>query len=118
MNFGRPVVLVLSHIGNWESISQILPKFIGHVRNSTIYQKLGNRFIDEHVRSLRGRAGVEVFDRSEGFQKAIQLLRGGGAIGILSDQHAGDQGLWVPFFGKLASTSPLPGLLTRRTGAA
>src|SRR6266436_3127272 len=115
---GRPVVLVLSHIGNWESISQILPKFIGYVRNSTIYQKLGNRFIDEHVRSLRSRAGVETFDRSEGFQKPVQLLRGGGAIGILSDQHAGDQGLWVPFFGKLASTTSLPALLAKRTGAA
>jgi heptosyltransferase-2 len=115
---GRPVVLVLSHIGNWESISQILPKFIGYVRNSTIYQKFGNRFIDEHVRSLRGRAGVETFDRSEGFQKPVQLLRGGGAIGILSDQHAGDQGLWVPFFGRLASTTPLPALLAKRTDAA
>jgi len=28
------------------------------VRDGTIYQKLGNRFIDEHVRRLRGRAGV------------------------------------------------------------
>jgi lauroyl/myristoyl acyltransferase/ADP-heptose:LPS heptosyltransferase len=114
---GRPVVLILSHLGNWELCAQILPKFIGYVRNSTIYQKLGNRFIDEHVRKQRGRAGVEMFDRKEGFQKAIQLLRGGGAIGILSDQHAGDQGLWVPFFGKLASTSPLPALLAKRTDA-
>ena len=115
---GRPVVLVLSHLGNWELISQILPGFIGYVRNSTIYQKLGNRFIDEHVRKLRGRAGVEMFDRKEGFQKAIELLRGGGAIGILSDQHAGDQGLWAPFFDKLASTTSLPALLAKRTGAA
>ncbi len=115
---GRPVVLILSHLGNWELCAQILPKFIGYVRNSTIYQKLGNRRIDEHVRKLRGRAGVEMFDRKEGFQKAIQLLRSGGAVGILSDQHAGDQGLWVPFFGKLASTTPLPALLAKRTGAA
>src|SRR5437660_6926361 len=118
LHAGRPVVLVLSHLGNWELISQILPGFIGYVRNSTIYQKLGNRFIDEHVRKLRGRAGVEMFDRKEGFEKAIKLLRGGGAIGILSDQHAGDHGLWVPFFGRLASTSPLPALLAKRTGAA
>jgi len=117
LRVGRPVVLVLSHLGNWELISQILPKFIGYVRNSTIYQKLGNRFIDEHVRKLRGRAGVEMFDRKEGFQKAIELLRGGGAIGILSDQHAGDHGLWTPFFGRLGSTSPLPALLAKRTGA-
>jgi lipopolysaccharide heptosyltransferase II len=117
LRVGRPVVLVLSHLGNWELISQILPRFIGYVRNSTIYQKLGNRFIDEHVRKLRGRAGVEMFDRKEGFQKAIELLRGGGAIGILSDQHAGDHGLWTPFFGRLGSTSPLPALLAKRTGA-
>jgi len=115
---GRPVVLVLSHLANWELFAHILPTFIGYVRNSTIYKKLGNRFIDEHVRRVRGRAGVEMFDRKEGFEKAIKLLRGGGAIGILSDQHAGDHGLWVPFFGRLASTSPLPALLAKRTGAA
>jgi heptosyltransferase-2 len=115
---GRPVVLILSHLANWELFAHILPKFIGYVRNSTIYQKLGNRFIDEHVRRVRGRAGVEMFDRKEGFEEAIKLLRGGGAIGILSDQHAGDHGLWVPFFSRLASTSPLPALLAKRTGAA
>ncbi len=59
-----------------------------------------------------------MFDRAEGFDDAIALLREGGAIGILSDQHAGDQGLWTPLFGKLASTTPLPSLLARRTGAA
>ena len=115
---GRPVVLILSHIGNWELQAQMLPVAIGYVRNSTIYQPLKNRYIDKHVRTLRGRAGVELFDRNEGFQKAVELLRGGGAIGILSDQHAGDQGLWVPFFGKLASTTSLPALLAKRTGAA
>ena len=115
---GHPVVLILSHLANWELFAHILPKFIGYVRNSTIYQKLGNRFIDEHVRRGRGRAGVEMFDRREGFENAIKLLRGGGAIGILSDQHAGDHGLWAPFFGRLASTSPLPALLAKRTGAA
>jgi lipopolysaccharide heptosyltransferase II len=115
---GRPVVLILSHLANWELFAHILPKYIGYVRNSTIYQRLGNRFIDEHVRRVRGRAGVEMFDRKEGFDKAIKLLRDGGAIGILSDQHAGDHGVWVPFFGRLASTSPLPALLAKRTRAA
>jgi len=115
---GRPVVLILSHLANWELFAHILPKYIGYVRNSTIYQRLGNRFIDEHVRRVRGRAGVEMFDRKEGFDKAIKLLRDGGAIGILSDQHAGDHGVWAPFFGRLASTSPLPALLAKRTRAA
>jgi lipopolysaccharide heptosyltransferase II len=58
-----------------------------------------------------------LFDRRAGFQPVIDLLRSGGGVGILSDQHAGDQGIWTPFFGKLASTSPLPALLAKRSRA-
>jgi lipopolysaccharide heptosyltransferase II len=115
---GRPVVLVLSHLGNWELFAQILPHHFGYTRLSTVYQRLGNRYLDQFVGQQRARFGVELFDRSEGFAEAIRLLRGGGMIGILSDQHAGDHGMWTPFFGRLASTSPLPGLLCKRTGAA
>lgn len=114
---GRALVFALSHLGNWEIFAQLFPKYFGYVRNSTVYQKLGNRYIDADVRAKRARAGVELFDRKEGFHGAIELLRAGGVIGILSDQHAGDHGLWTPFFGRLASTSPLPGLLAKRTGA-
>lgn len=115
---GQPVVLVLSHIGSWELFAQLFPKHFGYVPLSTVYQPLGNRFIDQDVRQMRARAGVELFDRREGFQGAIALLRRGGLIGILCDQHAGDHGLWTPFFGRLASTTPLAGLLAKRTGAA
>jgi heptosyltransferase-2 len=115
---GRPVVVALSHLGNWEMFAQIVPHYFGYTRLGTVYQKLGNQHLDRFVRRQRARFGVELFDRSEGFQEAIRLLRGGGMIGILSDQHAGDHGMWTPFFGRLASTSPLPGLLCKRTGAA
>ncbi len=115
---GTPVVLVLSHMSTWELFAQLMPKFVGFVRNASVYQKLGNRFIDEHVRASRSRTGLELFDRREGFQPVIDLLRSGGGVGILSDQHAGDQGTWTPFFGRLASTSPLPALLAKRSRAA
>jgi lipopolysaccharide heptosyltransferase II len=115
---GRPVVLLLSHIGNWELFAQMFSYYVDYVRLATVYQKLGNPYIDEHVRQTRGRTRVEMFERGEGFHRPIELLRSGGLIGILGDQHAGDQGLWTPFFGRLASTSPLCGLLAKRTGAA
>lgn len=115
---GTPVVLVLSHLATWELFAPLMPKFVGFVRNASVYQKLGNRFVDEHVRACRSRTGLELFDRREGFQPVIDLLRSGGGVGILSDQHAGDQGIWTPFFGKLASTSPLPALLAKRSRAA
>jgi heptosyltransferase-2 len=115
---GVPVVLVLSHIGTWEVFAQLMPKFVGFVRNSSVYQGLGNRFIDEHVRRTRSQTGLELFDRHDGFEPVIDLLRSGGGVGVLSDQHAGDHGVWTPFFGRLASTSPLPALLAKRTRAA
>src|SRR5215831_950646 len=115
---GVPVVLVLSHLGTWEVFAQLMPTFVGFVRNASVYQGLGNRFIDEHVRRTRTQTGLEVFDRHDGFEPVIDLLRSGGGVGVLSDQHAGDHGLWTPFFGRLASTSPLPALLAKRTRAA
>ena len=115
---GVPVVLVLSHIGTWEVFAQLMPKFVGFVRGASVYQGLGNRFIDKHVRRTRSQTGLELFDRHDGFEPVIDLLRSGGGVGVLSDQHAGDHGVWTPFFGRLASTSPLPALLAKRTRAA
>ena len=117
LHAGRPVILLLSHIGNWELFAQLIPHYADYARIGTIYQKLGNRYIDQDVSRKRARTGALLFDRAEGFHKPIELLRAGGLIGILGDQHAGDHGLWTPFFGRLASTSPLPGLLAKRTGA-
>ncbi|MDQ6912442.1 MAG: lipopolysaccharide heptosyltransferase II [Verrucomicrobiota bacterium] len=115
---GKPVVLVLSHMGSWEIFPQVFMKHFGYAPIGTVYQSLGNRHIDADVQQKRARAGVKLFDRKEGFQKTIAHLRRGGLVGILSDQHAGDQGLWTPFFGRLASTTPLGGLLAKRTNAA
>jgi heptosyltransferase II len=115
---GVPVVLVLSHLGTWEIFAQLMPTFVGFVRNASVYQGLGNRLIDEHVRRTRSQTGLELFDRHDGFEPVIELLRSGGGVGVLSDQHAGDHGIWTPFFGRLASTSPLPALLAKRTRAA
>ena len=114
----QPVVMFLSHIGSWEFCTRLFPHILRGHRSSTIYQRIRNPHIDRHVREARSRFGLEVFERSEGFGKAIELLRSGGGVGILMDQHAGDGGLWTPFFGRLASTTPLPALLARRTQAA
>jgi len=45
------------------------------------------------------------------------MLREGGTVGVMIDQHAGDAGIWIPYFGRLASTSPLAATLALRTGA-
>ncbi len=111
---GKGVVLIISHIGNWElfaQLCQLLPEF----QWGTVYQPLGNRYIEAHIQHMRRK--VKLFSRKSGFNAPTAFLRAGGALGVLVDQHAGDGGIWVPFFGRLASTSPLAALLALRTEA-
>src|SRR5260370_14797564 len=60
---------------------------------------------------------MEAIDRSDGLTRSVGLLKRGGLIALLVDQHAGDKGVWVPFFRRLASTSSLPAILAKRTRA-
>lgn len=114
---GKGVVLVISHFGNWELFAQIC-QFLPGYEWSTVYQPLGNRLIEAHVRRTRMARGVQLFSRKNGFNAPTAFLRAGGAVGVLVDQHAGDGGVWTPFFGRLASTSNLAALLALRTDAA
>ncbi|MEO8354134.1 MAG: lipopolysaccharide heptosyltransferase II [Chthoniobacteraceae bacterium] len=109
-------VFVISHLGNWELFAQLTP-FLFRCKVGTIYQALGNPLIDAEVRRDRSRLGLALFERKEGFSKAAAFLRSGGAVGVLIDQHAGDAGLWCPFFGRLASTTTLAATLAQRSGA-
>ncbi len=114
---GKGVVLVISHIGNWELFAQLC-QFMPEQRWSTVYQPLANRHIEAHVQRVRTGRGVSLFSRKNGFNAPMAFLREGGAVGVLVDQHAGDNGVWAPFFGRLASTSPLAAILAARTDAA
>ncbi len=109
-------VFVISHIGNWEMFAQLTPH-IFKCKTGTIYQRLGNQWLDAEVRRDRARLGLQLFERKDGFGAAAKFLREGGAVGVLVDQHAGDAGLWCPLFGRLASTSTLAATLALRTGA-
>ena len=112
---GAGFVLVISHLGSWELFAQLTP-IIFECKVGTIFQALGNPQIDAEVRRDRARLGLSLFERKEGFVQACQFIRTGGGVGVLVDQHAGDAGLWCPFFDRLASTSTLPATLALRTG--
>ncbi len=110
----RGIVLAISHIGNWELFAQLC-QYLPQEKWATVYQPLRNKHIEGYIQ--RTRQKVELFARQKGFNAPTTFLREGGALGVLIDQHAGDGGLWTPFFGRLASTSTLAALLALRTGA-
>jgi lipopolysaccharide heptosyltransferase II len=116
INTAKSVVWTLNHIGNWELI--IFSRELARPgRHGVVYRALPNRFIDAHIRRARSRTGLDMIERKQGISHSTRILNEGGMLGILVDQHAGDKGIWTPFFGRLASTSPLAALLAAKTGA-
>ncbi len=113
---GRGCVFIISHIGNWELLAQLTSAAPGY-KSSTIYQALRNKGVDDLINRDRRAKGIITLDRKSGVSKAVTLIREGGLVGVLIDQHAGDAGIWTPFFGSLASTTPLAASLATRTGA-
>jgi heptosyltransferase-2 len=111
------VIWVINHIGNWE-LFVLAPRWLENPLWAVIYQKLRNSFLDRHIQRSRESSGVLAIDRTEGLHRGVTILRNGGMLGILIDQHAGDKGVWTPFFGRLASTTPFPAVLAKKTGAA
>lgn len=114
---GRGVILAISHIGNWEMFAQAC-FYAREMPFGTVFQKVHNKFVDDAITRFRRRLGVRTFDRKTELNAAAGFLRSGGVLGVLVDQHAGPSGIWTPFFGRLASTSPLAASLAVRTGAA
>ena len=113
----RGILMVCNHLGNWEIAALAIVHFPG-VRFQVVYQKIANPHIDAYVRAHRARFGLQLLERKEGFGDAIKALREGCVTGVLIDQHAGDGGVWTPFFNRLASTTPLISLMAARSGAA
>jgi heptosyltransferase II len=113
---GRGVVLAISHMGSWELYAQAAFQR-PETRFGTVYQALRNPYLDELINRDR-RKGVETFDRKNGFKAAIALLRKPGCTAVLVDQSAGNGGIWMPFFNRICSTSPLAAALAIRTNSA
>jgi KDO2-lipid IV(A) lauroyltransferase len=115
---GRGVVVVWSHMGNWEVLAQLVPELGVSVRGGPIYRPLENPLLDRLTIQRRTQQGAVLFNKHDGFNGPASVLRGGGVVTVMTDQRAGGHGELCPFFGRLSSCTPLPGLLARRTGAA
>ena len=65
---------------------------------------------------MRRKTGAEIIDKRGALRPVLEALRRGRMIGILLDQNAARrEGVFVPFFGRAASTSRSIALLALRT---
>jgi Kdo2-lipid IVA lauroyltransferase/acyltransferase len=112
---GRGVVLVAGHLGNWEVGAAGMAARGFPI--TAIAKRAANPLFYERILAARERLGVGVIDFADATRPTLRALRSGQLVAFAADQHAGRAGLWVPFFGKLASTYRGPATMALRTGA-
>lgn len=110
---GRALI-VTGHLGNWELLT-VAHRLTGHPL-TIVVRPLDSRWLNAVAERLRRKAGVELVDKRGALRPLLAALRRGRLVAILLDQNAARrESVFVPFFGRLASTSKSLALLATRT---
>lgn len=106
-------VLLGCHMDNWEWLGAVVSL---HGFPLTAPQKQQpNKMYSVFMNELRRGAGIEIFTRgtAEIFGCA-RALKKGRILGLIADQDGGYDGIFVPFFGKMASSPVGPAYFSRK----
>ncbi|HET8655822.1 MAG TPA: lysophospholipid acyltransferase family protein [Longimicrobiaceae bacterium] len=112
---GRGMILVTGHLGNWE-VAAATAASLGFPIDA-VMKRMRNPLLDARLDETRRRLGIGTIDMKDAPREVPGVLASGKALGLVADQDAGRRGLWVPFFGQLASTHRGPALFALRYGA-
>lgn len=113
---GRGVIFLTGHLGVWEVLSFGWSALEYPI--SFLVRPIDNPRIEEMIESLRTRFGNVAIDKKAAARRALKVLREGGTLGILSDLNTQErEGVFVPFFGKLACTNAGIATLALKTDA-
>jgi KDO2-lipid IV(A) lauroyltransferase len=113
---GRGALYLAAHFGNWELLAAA-HALTGLPGLHVVVRPLDNPFLDALVAAGRERAQLRLIPKRKAVREVRAALARGECVGILLDQNAGRQGVFVPFFGRPASTSRSLAVLALKTGA-
>ena len=113
---GKGVLVFLTHFGNWELLSLVYGVLIPN-RGTAIAFPLKNEHLNNFVCRIRSLLSLKLIPRENAIRATLRSLRNNEAVGFFADQNAGDQGVFIDFFGKPASTARGPVTLALKTGS-
>ena len=103
---GKGCILLSAHFGNWELLAK---SFAQRHSMSVIVAGQENYLVDKMINDLRTKNGYNTIYKDKSVaKKVLMALKKNDFVAILGDQDANKQGVFVPFFGKLASTAKGP----------
>ncbi|MAY74990.1 MAG: hypothetical protein CMJ31_09810 [Phycisphaerae bacterium] len=98
----RPIILITGHCGNWEILGATLG--VVGLPVHALYRPLDLKPLDQWLRRSRAACGIDLVDKFGATDALPKLMEERQPVAFVADQNAGDRGLFVPFFGRLAST--------------
>jgi len=110
---GKGAIVVTGHIGNFELGGAVLARRYSLL---DVVKPQRNVLFDAFINNLRHQRGIMTVPVDESGPAVARHLRRGGLVSLLVDQDAGQQGVFVNFLGRPASTWPGAARLSLRTG--
>jgi KDO2-lipid IV(A) lauroyltransferase len=113
---GRGVIFLTAHLGSWEILSFAWSALEYPI--NFIVRPLDNPQVESFIEQIRTRFGNTAINKTAAARQALRVLRAGGTLGILADLNTQEkEGVFVPFFGRLACTTTGAALLALRANA-
>ena len=111
---GKGAILLTGHYGNFE----LLGAWLGRINPvSFVVKPLSNPLVERLLTGWRRAAGVELIPLGVGVRRVFEALAENRWVAMVADQDAREKGVFVPFFGRPASTPVGPAEIALRTGA-
>ena len=101
-------IFVTPHIGNWEVLPHV-SRLVG-IPLAVIARPLDNEYLNDLLLKKRAASGQIIMPKRNSFFALQDTLKKGKSIGMLPDQST-MKGILVDFFGRKATTTPVPALL-------
>jgi KDO2-lipid IV(A) lauroyltransferase len=109
------VVVLTAHLGNWEVAGAGLAALGFPI--DVVGKGMSNRAFERDLFALREGLGMGMIEMGDAPRGVLRSLGRGRVAALLGDQNAHRWGVFVPFFGRLASTPRGPAVFAIRTGA-
>lgn len=112
LSHGRGAILAVAHLGNWEPAGIHFSREIRPLWS--IVRPLDNPLLDDYLESLRQRTGQVIISKFNAADRMREALQANQMLGVLMDQDAREDGIFVDFFGRPASTVKSTAILSLR----
>jgi KDO2-lipid IV(A) lauroyltransferase len=109
---GTGLIFITAHTGNWELTGQVAG--INGFPLVSVARPRDNPWLEDYVIKNRERHGQKIVAKRGAVRELARALRDGKNLGILADQNSGGGGVFVEYFGRLASTTGAPATLALR----